>query len=104
MLHLKTYLDQIKWERDYEGSFRSDDPLLVTQSKLRRIRDGAGDVLDTADVALLRRCIHHSLEKLRWYDYGPGFNPAQAERLRQMSIIPLLEADAELQGIAGSVT
>ena len=58
-------LDQIKWARYHEGSFSHMDPLLLTQEKLRRMRDGQEcEPLNGYDARLLLRAVRASEQHL----------------------------------------
>jgi hypothetical protein len=87
-----TLLDQIRWQRSRDGSYSHDDPLLLTQEKLRKIRDGKeqADILDKTDLAMLKQSLVNSIRKIDGYDYK--MDAIESARQRSESLAPLLAA------------
>jgi len=46
-------LEQIGWARQHGGKYTNYDPLLITQDRLRAMRDGEVDELNRYDIGLL---------------------------------------------------
>jgi len=83
-------LSQINWARSKAGTFRHDDPLLITQQNLREC-----NAINETDAALLRQSIQASITHIRRYNYGPNLD---GNKLRQEALNPLQDLLATLKG------
>ena len=97
--HIGDCLEQIKWARYHKGEYSSSDPILITQKKLRAIRDDKeAEPLNVYDIALLLESTRLSQNHFLKCKYeGRTVMPETKEKVDQLHTI-LYKLFVELMG------
>lgn len=93
MENVSVALKQIEWARYREGTYSGKDPLLIIQSKLRNIRKGEKETLNSTDIQTLIKITDASIKHIGKYEYGSN---TDSEGLRQFAMEPLFKLRTEL--------